>query len=278
MVELVQTAFRDGDLAEEATWQAIVLIPKGKRDYQGIVLVVVMWKVVAVILNRRFTSSTTFHDVLHGFWAGRGTETATLEAKLLQQLAAMREEVLYMIFLDLTKAYDALDRSRCLEILEGYGVGPSARRLLKTYWRRLTIVARAGGYYREAFKGARRVTQGDPLSPTIFNVVVDAVVRHWIDVLVAETAEKGETGREGRHQSAVFYADDGVVVSLDPAWLQGAFSALVAIFDRVGLRTNFGNTVSMACHPCRAGAVNRTEAGYTRRMTGVGKTYTERQR
>ena len=31
----------------------------------------------------------------------------------------MREEVLYVIFLDLTKAYDALDRYRCLEILEG---------------------------------------------------------------------------------------------------------------------------------------------------------------
>ena len=44
-----------------------------------------------------------------------------------------------MIFLDLTKAYDALDRSRCLEILEGYGVGPNARRLLTTYWRRLII-------------------------------------------------------------------------------------------------------------------------------------------
>ena len=69
-----------------------------------------------------------------------------------------------------------------------------------------------------------------------------------------------------------------MVVSSDPAWLQGAFSALVAIFDRVGLRTNVGKTVSMACHPCRAGAGNRTEAGYSRRLTGVGKTYTERQR
>ena len=81
-----------------------------------------------------------------------------------------------MIFLDLTKAYDALDRSRCLEILEGYGVGPSSRRLLTTYWLRLTMVARAGGYYGEAFKGARGVTQVDPMFPTIFNVVVGAVV------------------------------------------------------------------------------------------------------
>ena len=92
-----------------------------------------------------------------------------------------------------------MDKSRCLEILEGYGVGPITRRLLKTYWRRLTMVARAGGYYGEAFKGARGVTQGDPLSPTIFNVVVDAVVRHWIDGIVNETEEKGEMGREGRH-------------------------------------------------------------------------------
>ena len=52
-----------------------------------------------------------------------------------------------MIFQDLHKAYDALDRSRCLEILEGYDVGPQARRLLQNYWRRLTMVERAGGYY-----------------------------------------------------------------------------------------------------------------------------------
>ena len=83
-----------------------------------------------------------------------------------------------MILLELTKAYYALDRYRCMEILEGYGVGPSTRRLLKTDWRRLTMVARAGGYYGEYSKGARGVTQGNTLSPTIFNVVVDAVGRH----------------------------------------------------------------------------------------------------
>ena len=30
VVEMVQTAFREGELAEEATWQAVVLIPKGR--------------------------------------------------------------------------------------------------------------------------------------------------------------------------------------------------------------------------------------------------------
>ena len=80
VVERVQTAFREGELAEESTWQAVVLIPKGEKDYRGIGLVEVMWKVVAVILNHRFTSSITYHNALHGFRAGCGTGTATLEA------------------------------------------------------------------------------------------------------------------------------------------------------------------------------------------------------
>ena len=58
----------------------------------------------------------------------------------------MREEVLYVIFLDLTKAYDALDRSRSLEILKGYRVEERVRRLLTVYWDRTTMVARVGNY------------------------------------------------------------------------------------------------------------------------------------
>ena len=59
------------------------------------------------------------------------------------------------------------------------------------------MAARAGGYYRAAFKGTRGVTQGDLLYPTIFNVVVDAVVRHWLEGLQAAKEEKGAKGRGG---------------------------------------------------------------------------------
>ena len=99
------------------------------------------------------------------------------------------------------------------------------------------MVARAGGYCGTAFKGARGVTQGNPLSPTIFNVVVDAVVRHWVMFSVDDTEKRGERGKEGRHQAALFYADDGMVALSDPRWLQWAFNALVGLFERVGLRT-----------------------------------------
>ena len=52
LVDLVQTAFQEGEMAEEATWQTVALIPKGRKEYRGIGLVQVMWKVVAEILHR----------------------------------------------------------------------------------------------------------------------------------------------------------------------------------------------------------------------------------
>ena len=62
--------------------------------------------------------------------------------------------------------------------------------------------------------------QGDPLSPIIFNVVVDVVVRNWLKVMVDVAEEWGVCGQEGRHHNSLFYADDGmvaiVVATMDP--------------------------------------------------------------
>ena len=42
------------------------------------------------------------------------------------------------------------------------------------------MVSRVGGYCGEVFQVFWGVTQGDPLSLTIFNMFVDAVVRNWV--------------------------------------------------------------------------------------------------
>ena len=78
------------------------------------------------------------------------------------------------------------------------------------------MVARAGGYYRKGFKGGRGLTQGDSLSPTIFNAVMDAVVRHWVTLVVKEADTRGEQKWEGRHQAALFFADDVILALSDP--------------------------------------------------------------
>ena len=91
------------------------------------------------------------------------------------------------------------------------------------------------------------MTQVYPISSTIFNLVVDVLVRHWVTVRLEVAEERGECGQEGRHHNALFYAEDGMVASLDPRWIQGAFSTLVSLFDKVGLHTNVRKTIKMVC-------------------------------
>ena len=77
--------------------------------------------------------------------------------------------------------------------------------------------------------------------------------------------------------SSVFLSDDGMVASTDPVWLHNAFDTLMELFGRVDLRKNFRKTVGMMCHPCQTVRVQADEA-CTRRMTGEGRSYQERQR
>ena len=110
------------------------------------------------------------HEVLHGGIWGKGTGTAIMELKLAQQLAYIQQSPLYGIFVDLRKAFDAMDRGRTLDILKDRGVGPKTLRLIRVFWELAEMACRAGGSYGRKFKAGRGVTQGGgpvplPLQP-----------------------------------------------------------------------------------------------------------------
>jgi hypothetical protein len=134
----------------QMSWMTIVLLLKGGGDYRSIGLLNPIWKVVEKVMVLRF-SAIKLHDCLNGGLPGQGTGTAIMEVKLQQQLAWAEQEPLYQIYLDLRKAYDALDQGGCLEILAGYGVGQNLLLLQKWFWGNVKMVCHAGSNYGESF-------------------------------------------------------------------------------------------------------------------------------
>ena len=72
-----------------------------------------------------------------------------------------------------------------------------------------------------------------------------------------------------------FYADDGLVDSIDLGWIHSMFDMLTGIFNWVGMRTNVRNTMGMVCNPCQAAGV-WAEKAFTRLMTREGQGFKER--
>ena len=266
VLEIVRLAFVEGVMPKQFAEGIFVLIPKSDAgEYRGIALLEIMYKVVSSIVNSRLLAAVKFDDSLHGNRPKRGTGTAIMEAKLLAQVRCRIDEPLFMVFVDLKKAYYSLDRERAMLILEGYGVGANICRIISMMWQGDTLVPRQAGYYGKAFKAKRGVRVGDVMSPTVFNIVVDAVVRHWKHLHNPVEFE----------ELALFYADDGMITGTDQARVQASLDAITSSFATVGLKMNSRKTKFMVMAGGRH-RLHMRSAAYRRKQTGEGATYRER--
>jgi hypothetical protein len=73
------------------------------------------------------------------------------------------------------------------------------------------------------FKMGHGVTQGGPLLAKLFNVMVDAVVREWLQILREESELEGEElDKMMDALFAIFHVDDAYMVARVPVFLQRA--------------------------------------------------------
>ena len=93
------------------------------------------------------------------------------------------------------------------------------------------MIAKAGGYFRRPFKGYRGLNQGNPMFPTISNVVMDAVIRSWVAVVAPSEDGTEKLGLSIQYLEVYFYSNRGLVTSTQTDWLKRAFELLVRLFN-----------------------------------------------
>ena len=83
-----------------------------------------------------------FHDVLHVFCTCSGTGVAIIELNMDQELVNNNQDPLLLVFLDLCKDYNMLDRGRLLQTLKGYRAGPKMQGILADFWENQEMVTK----------------------------------------------------------------------------------------------------------------------------------------
>lgn len=207
-------------------WESAIIVPihkngsnKDARNYRGISLLDMGYKVLTAMMARRLGKWAEENDILKesqaGFRVGRGTREHifTLNA-LASNVLARRKGRMYVAFVDFKAAFDTVDRERMIEKLRNAGVmGRMLRMIARIYQKTMAKVRVGNGFTRE-FETDIGVRQGCALSAIIFCIFIDDIDKEW------EERKIGGVCIGGRRICALKYADDITVVSDDAGELR----------------------------------------------------------
>ena len=139
------------------------------------------------------------------------------------------------------------------------------------------MVSREGRYCGAPSKGSRGAALCNTLPPTIFNMVVDALIHHYTEMVAGEYAVPEGLRRMVHNLAAIFHMENRLISSHRPARLQEALDVLMGIFDWIVPMKNVAKTVGMVCQPCCT-ADRKPKLAYTRRIMGEGTSYRSKKR
>ncbi len=112
-----------------------------------------------------------------------------------------------MCFVDFAFAFDSVDRDSLWQIMAVDGVPPKLLRLIKAYYSSTKMKVRASGSDSMPFEIRSGVRQGCALSPTLFNYIIDWILRQALQDY------PGVQVGANVHVSDLAYADDIVILN-----------------------------------------------------------------
>ena len=148
-----------------------MLVPIHKKNdrkvcdnYRGIALLSVPGKVLSLILLERLQTiiDPQLLDSQCGFRRGRGTVDQIRMTRQLVEQANEYQTPISLGFVDLTKAYDSVDRSTLIAILRHYGVTHQLASIVTDLYTGTTCKVRAGEGMSEEFEVCLLYTSPSP--------------------------------------------------------------------------------------------------------------------
>ena len=128
------------------------------------------------------------------------------------------------------------------------------------------MVTKQAGFYGKPFWATRGVRQRNILSPMIFNIVVDAIIRFW----------RHENTNEDDSLKTQFNADDGTISDNCAKEVQQALDIFTDGFPRMGLKMNSKKMVAIVITGGKV-VVNISDEVYARKQGNGGLTSKERR-
>jgi len=267
LTEFIQYVWNTGNVPE--TWKNsnIVTIYKNKGERsecgnsRGISLLSHGGKILTKIMLKRLMahiSEKILPETQCGFRPGRGTVDMLFLARQLQEKCREQNKPLYIAFVDLTKAFDTVNREMLWEILSRYGCPPKFVSVLRNFHDGMEARVVMGGSESPPFPVKMGVKQGCVIAPVLFNLYVMSVtllmrnsLDNNIDIKLRYRLDRNlfDLGKLKSHTKCseldileLQYADDCALVAHSEQSMQMVLNIMSQHYASFGLKVNTSKT------------------------------------
>lgn len=230
-----------------AEWKCALIHPLHKKgaktdpnNYRGISLLPVIYKILSKALLSRLEEQADqlIGEYQAGFRKGRSCSEQIWNLKTILQMRRCRNTV--VTFVDFKKAYDSIDRQTLFHTLEEFGIDRKTRSIIQQALTGTTSKVKFMGEISEAFHIHTGVRQGDGLSPLLFNMVLEKIVRTWENEI--KGIQLGIKKEQRIRVKCLAFADDLAILSNNREEARLALEKLHEISQKTGLQISYEKT------------------------------------
>ena len=187
--EVLIKIWTDEDLPPDLRDATIVSLYKNKGsrldcgNFRGISLLSIAGKILArILLNRLISnvSESNLPEAQCGFRPGRSTTDMVFAVRQVQEKCIEQQMDFYAVFIDLTKAFDTVNREALWIILMKLGCPKRFTNLIRLFHDDMTGQVLSNGDFTDSFNISNGVKQGCVLAPVLFNLYFTQVLCHAV--------------------------------------------------------------------------------------------------
>ena len=269
LTKLFNQIYETGIWPEDFLEMVMVPIEKKKgatkcSDFRTIGLISHAAKVLLRVLNRRLYArlDQDMGEEQFSFRKGRGTRDAIGVMRMIGERYAEKGREVCVCFVDMEKAFDRVDWVILLKELRNRGVDWKERRLLLNLYMRQKAVIRVKAGESKGVKLGRGVRQGCCLSPTLFNIYLESMIREFCD---------GRKGVRigGKRIECIRFADDMALLAENQRDLGIMMRKVEIACEKYGMRVNIDKTRVMKMGRVQNDPLNIWIGGEKTKQMGV---------
>ena len=183
-------------------------------------------------------------DVQAGFRKGRGTREQIANILWIMEKAREFQKNIYFWFVDYAKAFDCVDHNKLWKILKEMGIPDHLICLLGNLYAGQEATVRTGHGTMDWFKIRKEVCQGCILSPYLFYLYVEDIMRN-----ASQDESKAGIKISKININNLRYADDTTLMAESKEELKSLLMKAKEESEKSGLKLNIQKTKIMASGP-----------------------------